>query len=61
MLFYGHLDIQTYELAHMSVSERIFSSEYWANFEYSLEISHHTHLFVKLGGLCEAGFSVKVI
>jgi hypothetical protein len=32
----------------MSVSERIFSSENRTDFKNSLEISHNTHLFIKL-------------
>jgi len=51
MFLDGHLDIQTYELAHVSVSERIFSSEDWADFEDSLEVAHNTHLLIQLWGL----------
>lgn len=51
MLFDCHLDIQTYEFAHMSVSERVLGPKDWTDLENALEISHNTHLFVQLGGL----------
>jgi hypothetical protein len=60
MLFNGHLDIQSDEFTHMSMSEWIFSSEDWTNFKYTLEISHNTHLFIKLRRLGKASFSVEV-
>ena len=42
------------------MSERVFSSKNRADFEDSWEITHHTHLFVKLGRLSKASFSIKV-
>jgi hypothetical protein len=51
MFFNSHLDIQSDELTHMSMGERVLSSEDWAYFENSLEVSHNTHLFIKLWGL----------
>ena len=61
MLFDGHFNIETHELAHMSMSERIFSSEDRTNFEHSLEISHNTHLLIKLRWLSEASFTIEIV
>lgn len=55
-----HLYIQAHELAHVTVSKWILGSENWPNLEYSLEISHYTHLLVELRRLCEASLSIKV-
>lgn len=61
MLLNSHLDIQPNELTHMSVSERILSSENWTNFEYTLEITHNTHLLIKLRRLSKACFFTEIL
>lgn len=60
MLLNGHLDIQSDEFTHVSMSEWVLGSENWTNFEYTLEISHNTHLFIKLRRLSKASFSVEI-
>jgi hypothetical protein len=44
----------------MSMSKRIFSSENRANLKYSLEITHNTHLLIKLRRLSKASFLIKI-
>jgi hypothetical protein len=46
MLFNSHLDIQSDEFTHVSMSERVLCSENWTDFKNSLEVSHNTHLFI---------------
>ena len=48
MLFNGHFQIEADELAHVPVSKTVLSSENWSDFKNSLEVTHHTHLLVKL-------------
>lgn len=61
MLFDDQFRVQPYKLAHVPVSERILSSEDGSDFKYFLEITHHAHLFVELGGLGEAGIFTKIL
>jgi hypothetical protein len=51
VLLDGQLHVQPYELAHMTVSEGVLSTEHWANLEHALEVSHHAHLLIELGRL----------
>jgi hypothetical protein len=60
MFFDSHLDIQPYELAHMPMSKGILSSEDRSDLVNSLEVTHNTHLLVKLRGLSQACFSIEV-
>lgn len=60
MLFDCHLDIQSDEFTHVTMGEWVLCSENWTDFKNTLEVTHNTHLFVKLGRLCETGFSVEI-
>ena len=56
-----HFEIQSDELAHVSVGERVLSSEDWADFKDSLEVTHNTHLLVKLGRLGQTSLPVEIL
>lgn len=60
MLLDRHFNIQSNELAHVAMSKRVLSTEHRTNFEHFLEISHDTHLLIKLRRLCKTGFLVEV-
>ena len=53
VLFDSHFDIQSNKFTHVSVSKGIFSPENRTNLENFLEVTHNTHLLVKLWRLGE--------
>lgn len=61
VLLYGHLHIQSCELAHMTVGKGVLSSENRSDFKHSVEVCHQAHLFVKLGRLGETSVSLEVL
>lgn len=61
VLLDGHLQIETDELAHVSVGERVFSPEDGADLEDPLEVTHNTHLLVELRRLRQAGRLAEVL
>lgn len=61
VLLDGHLQIETDELAHVAMGERVLSSENGADFKDSLEIAHNTHLLVELRRLRETRGLAEVL
>jgi hypothetical protein len=61
MVLNFHFQIETSELAKMSVCERLFSSENWTNLKNSLQISAKSHLFVELRTLSKTSRLTKVL
>lgn len=57
----GHLDIQAYKLAHVTMGKRVLSSEDGTDLENSLEISHNAHLLVKLRRLGKTGLLAEIL
>lgn len=56
----SHFEVQTGELAEMSVGVGVFGSKHMAHFEYFLEISLDAHLLVKLGTLSQTSLLTEI-
>ena len=48
-----HLQIQTGELTHVSVSKGILTTEHGPDFKHALHVAHQSHLLVQLRRLLE--------
>ena len=55
-----HFQVEADELAHVTMSERVFGSENGTDFEDTLEVRHDTHLLVELGRLGQACGLVEI-
>jgi hypothetical protein len=60
MLLEAHLQIESCELTHVSMSKGVLSSENWSDFKDSVQVSHNSHLFVELRRLSKTGLMFEV-
>jgi hypothetical protein len=56
-----HLDIETCELAQVTVGVGVLSTEDWTDLENSLHVTAKDHLLVELRALSEASLLAEVV
>ncbi len=61
VLLDGHLEVKPDELSRVPVRERVLGPEDRGDLEHPVEVTHHAHLLVELGGLGQAGRFIEVV